>query len=358
MNKTHLQNTVWFSATTCILAVLLGVTGTAFADASMTMGRNIPGTGGYVPGETLQVEVVLETSAQLSALAVQETLPAGWTFAGNVNAQGAAMSPQIGDAGTISWIWIAMPAFPATLKYKVAVPAGTAGVQTMVGNAIYRTMTSGELSTEPAYTNISKSVLEMSRSASDYVAGDAVEVAVTLERREEIELTALALNETLPAGWTYAGAVNLHGASIQPQVGDGGTLTFIWVVMPEFPVQISYLAQAAADSTGAQLLSGNAVYRTNGSELTTATVDTEIQEVEPVVEAPVTHSADTDGDFAVSLPECLRLIQFFNSNGYGCAAGTEDGYAPGSTDFNCMPHDSDARNQDWDIELSELLRLL
>jgi hypothetical protein len=28
-------------------------------------------------------------------------------------------------------------------------------------------------------------------------------------------------------------------------------------------------------------------------------------------------------------PELTRLIQFFNSRGYHCQAGTEDGYAPG-----------------------------
>jgi hypothetical protein len=358
MNNTHLRNTLWYSAFTCAFALLLGFSGAAFADAGMTMDREIPGTGGYVAGEVLEVHVVLDTAAELSALAVQETLPAGWSFAGNVNAVGAAMSPQMGDDGTISWIWIAMPSFPATLKYKALVPAGTAGVQTMVGSAIYRTMTSGELTTEPAYTNVSKAILEMSRSAGAYVPGEAVEVAVTFEQREEVELTALALNETLPEGWTYAGAVNLHGASIQPQIGDGGTLTFIWVVMPEFPVQISYLAQAAASATGAQILSGNAVYRTNGSELTTVDSVTEVAQAEAEEEAPVTHSADTDQDFQVSLPECLRLIQFFNSNGYGCSADTEDGYAPGADNFDCNPHDSDARNQDWQIELSELLRLL
>jgi hypothetical protein len=54
----------------------------------------------------------------------------------------------------------------------------------------------------------------------------------------------------------------------------------------------------------------------------------------------------------------LRVIQFYNSNGYHCQADTEDGYAPGAGDTSCTPHSSDYAAQDWDISLSELLRLI
>ncbi|HPO15780.1 MAG TPA: C1 family peptidase [Candidatus Hydrogenedentes bacterium] len=70
------------------------------------------------------------------------------------------------------------------------------------------------------------------------------------------------------------------------------------------------------------------------------------------------HSADQDQDNIVSLSELLRLIQFFNSGGYHCAPGTEDGYAPGVGDVSCAPHASDYTGQDWEINLSELLRLI
>nr|HPO16134.1 hypothetical protein [Candidatus Hydrogenedentota bacterium] len=71
-----------------------------------------------------------------------------------------------------------------------------------------------------------------------------------------------------------------------------------------------------------------------------------------------THSADQDGNGQISLSELLRVIQFFNSDGYHCEAGTEDGYAPGQGDTSCMPHASDYNAQDWYINLSELLRLI
>ncbi len=91
-----------------------------------------------------------------------------------------------------------------------------------------------------------------------------------------------------------------------------------------------------------------------------------------------THSADTNGDYAISLSELLRVIQFHNSDGLHCEAGTEDGYAQGpapdkglpplvhdqgvssrtTAKDGCFPHDSDYTPQDWRISLTEVLRLI
>lgn len=71
------------------------------------------------------------------------------------------------------------------------------------------------------------------------------------------------------------------------------------------------------------------------------------------------HSADSNGDWKISLSELLRVIQFFNSSGYHCEMGTEDRYAPGyEGDKTCQPHSSDYNPQNWTIELPELLRLI
>jgi len=74
-------------------------------------------------------------------------------------------------------------------------------------------------------------------------------------------------------------------------------------------------------------------------------------------ENPV-HAADQNGDGQISLSELLRVIQFFNSEGYHCDAFGEDGYAPGPGDTSCAAHHSDYVPQDWHIGLSELLRLI
>ncbi len=70
------------------------------------------------------------------------------------------------------------------------------------------------------------------------------------------------------------------------------------------------------------------------------------------------HTADQDADNAISLSELLRVIQFFNTGGFGCEGGTEDGYAPAGSDQGCCPHSSDYAAQDWTINLTELLRLI
>ncbi len=62
------------------------------------------------------------------------------------------------------------------------------------------------------------------------------------------------------------------------------------------------------------------------------------------------------------MSELLRVIQFFNSNGYHCVVApenSEDGYAPGKDgNHSCRPHSSDYNPQDWEISLTELLRLI
>lgn len=52
-------------------------------------------------------------------------------------------------------------------------------------------------------------------------------------------------------------------------------------------------------------------------------------------------------------------MQFFNSGGYHCVFGTEDGFAPGPGD--CPPdtaHDADYNPRDFTVNLLELLRIV
>ena len=73
---------------------------------------------------------------------------------------------------------------------------------------------------------------------------------------------------------------------------------------------------------------------------------------------PPTHAADTNENNAVDLSELIRLIQFYNSEDYGCLFGTEDGYAPEASGEYCGYHSGDYNPADWQINLSELLRLI
>lgn len=69
-------------------------------------------------------------------------------------------------------------------------------------------------------------------------------------------------------------------------------------------------------------------------------------------------SADTNGDWSISLSELLRLIQFYNTGAFSCLEGSEDGYTPGPGDQQCAPHSTDYNPQDWALSLSELLRTI
>lgn len=83
-----------------------------------------------------------------------------------------------------------------------------------------------------------------------------------------------------------------------------------------------------------------------------------------ISEVPPIHTADQNGDGHINLSELLRVIQFFNSDGFHCAIdpeNTEDGYVPGPGDaYDCSPHGSDYNpsGPSWTIDLTELLRLI
>lgn len=72
----------------------------------------------------------------------------------------------------------------------------------------------------------------------------------------------------------------------------------------------------------------------------------------------VPHSADINGDWRITLNELLRVIQFYNSEGYSCDPTSPDGFQPGAGPRDCFPHDSDYIDMNWHISLSELLRLI
>ncbi|GEM_PF-2105522 len=80
-------------------------------------------------------------------------------------------------------------------------------------------------------------------------------------------------------------------------------------------------------------------------------------------EPPKYHSADYNSpDYEISLSELLRLIQIYNEGGaYHCDPKGEGGYAFGAgsaEERKGEPHDSDYNPQDWNISQSELLRLI
>ncbi len=85
------------------------------------------------------------------------------------------------------------------------------------------------------------------------------------------------------------------------------------------------------------------------------TPEGQIEEGEPLPN----HSCDTNGNWRIELIELLRVIQFYNSGGYSCKQGTEDGYAPlPDGPRNCTNHSADFNPPDFKINLNEILRVI
>ncbi len=259
----------------------------------------------------------------------------------------------------------------------------------------------------------------MTRStASGYTPCEALDVTVRLEYYDGPDVTVVGIQEQLPDDWSYAGWVSGPGTgapSIAPSLG-ANVLEFMWISEPEFPLTFTYRVRASQGSSGPMAFGGRAGYRTVGPQLFSNTCLTPIQQAgtlegecegegeggregegeggsresgrgdpptgsenaegeetgggsriqaDPCTDtrpACERHSGDQDGDWEVSLSELLRIIQFFNSAGFHCQSGTEDGYAPGPGDQSCEFHDSDydAQNssQDWFVNLWELQRFI
>jgi len=71
------------------------------------------------------------------------------------------------------------------------------------------------------------------------------------------------------------------------------------------------------------------------------------------------HHADTDLDNAIGLAELLRVIQLYNGDRYTCAeTTTEDGFAIGTDPLDCVRHTADYAAPFGVVSLSEVLRMI
>ncbi|HPO12529.1 MAG TPA: tetratricopeptide repeat protein [Candidatus Hydrogenedentes bacterium] len=142
-------------------------------------------------------------------------------------------------------------------------------------------------------------------------------------------------------------------ASILVEGGEG-TIVYVWEkdgIPLGWPNVMVY--------TLGPLTEGDAgVYRCTVSDGITTLVSEEAELSVYPVPPSGQHDVDQNKNWVISLSELLRVVQFFNSAGFHCDAGSEDGYAPGAGDQTCGAYDADYAPQDWSITLSELLRII
>ena len=212
--------------------------------------------------------------------------------------------------------------------------------------------------------------------------GASLEITVDVSKNSTDTVYAFGIIESLPEGWVYEGLVHntSPGVFIAPETGAAGMLEFAWIEPPAFPVKLTY--SVITNGLGGTVL-GQGLYRYDDAEQKTlvrlSSVTSAGRALNSLTQnmalslSPLSpgggsrsvsdcqvHSADYQGqDYIINLSELLRVIQFYNSNGFHCQTGTEDRYAPGPGGQSCDTHDSDwsSPGPDWTIDLSEVLRI-
>ena len=216
----------------------------------------------------------------------------------------------------------------------------------------------------PDYLDPDNSALVASRSLwyYKYASPGTEEITVTIDNPGPVDPDTVAVVEELPAGWTFDSLVSVHppecSPSTIPSFGTAGTLEFGWSCVPAFPCAFTYRVSVPTGQTGEKSFSGNVLYRWWGQgDVQTAAIGGR-----NALAQRVHHTLDyNSANYLISVSEILRVIQFYNLGGYHCAIGTEDGYEPGlpgTPDMSCVPHDSDYNPRNWQISVSEILRVI
>ncbi|MFM1921656.1 MAG: hypothetical protein RLZZ303_3290 [Candidatus Hydrogenedentota bacterium] len=112
--------------------------------------------GNSVAGGTVTVAVTIDADAEadILALSLRTTLPAGTSFQNIASTSGPQppIKPEAGDTGTLEFAWIDVPAFPYILSINVALDGTFATPADIVSQAEYRTTGPAEFSNASVLT--------------------------------------------------------------------------------------------------------------------------------------------------------------------------------------------------------------
>lgn len=229
----------------------------------------------YVPGGQINVVITLSKSGPdaITALGFEDTVPAGWTYssASLVGPNVPDVRPANGASGTLGFAYISAETFPISFGYTITVPGNATGAQSLLGVGKYRTggpeiLTNNvnlALSAAPCVT-----VSQAGASGNFYVAGQNLVITVTLDSNCTSNITALGIEQTIPAGWAFVGG-SITGAvpDVRPANGATGTLGFAYIAPPSFPASFNYTVTVPALEEGDRTVTGLAKYRLGGPEL-------------------------------------------------------------------------------------------
>ncbi|MBP9002133.1 MAG: PASTA domain-containing protein [Candidatus Hydrogenedentes bacterium] len=321
-----------------VLAIIMAISTFGYAvpgpdSVELTRTATITGPAATPPNHlqvavTITVEAGVNVASSLTAFTIQEVIPSGWNYVSvDASPEPAVAGPDPNSPTTLNFVWVTLPnlSSPFTMTYYLAIPTGSTGGE-ITGQVLYRT-SGGTLSSMPVSTLQDYfNCLLMTRTApAQYRAGDQVTVTVTVHSfcgdTSSQSLTALGVEETIPAGWTL---VSVSGAGdIQSPPGTTGTLEFGWTTIPTtFPLTFSYVLSVPQDATGNVTIDGVILSRLGPSEqLTSPREQTSIALVPTSLVPNVTGQSETTARAAI---ESAGLI--VGDTSYQCnnaiAAGT------------------------------------
>ncbi len=109
-------------------------------------------------------------------------------------------------------------------------------------------------------------------SPATYTPGEELEVVVNMNYVGDDPITALAIRQIVPEGWTFVAVTGGIQPAVTPRPDATGTLDFVWITTPDWPNNFSYALRAPVDAQGAVEFQGQGIYRTSGPELRTTPV--------------------------------------------------------------------------------------
>lgn len=279
-------------------------------DAQLSLVRTVE-TAAYAPGAPIEVTITIEGQHgdKVRALGLIENVPEGWTFDDIVAGDRPDLSPPQGRGALLEFAWFNIPEFPTTFTYRVNTTSGDAAPQTIKGEILFRTH-GPEYRSKPVATVLAPDAksagapapakasqtaaaarpetgepLAIARSVSGggYVPGETLEATITLTygRAQSDPVTAIAVVEVLPEGWTFESVSGSANPTLAPQPGATGEINFIWVTPPQWPATFTYRVRVPENESGARALSGHSLYRTSGGELRTPPALTEMTAAVP-----------------------------------------------------------------------------
>ena len=254
------------------------------------------GSGTYVPGEeiTIQVEFTNNSDFFVTAIAFTDEIPDGWSVASvtTINVNGLpilkslqpAVQPAIGSTGTLEFLWIDIPPFPFTLEYSLDIPAEQYESVEFEGMVEYRYQ-AGPLFYEGEDTLDGPPCISFTRTADDYVPGQEVEISVSIDTSACTSspfsggtVYSLGIVETIPEGWELASVGGADAPFISPPLGTEDELEFGWVTVPPSPIDFTYTLLVPGDETDdPETITGPVLYYLDGDGKETPSLETDVE---------------------------------------------------------------------------------